>query len=373
MSGSLEERLRRYGSVLDRASEGPVAECAPLALPRVRWRVAAVAAAAALVLLAGGLALGRPGIRGNDASSDAWFDVDPSVGQWLDLSIAPPGLHRRFNEDLARIGVVCLSLEERDGAPTCTEIEGPAGLELVDYVSDGGAETVGVGTTFTTVDMASYLDGWAEAGGVPAGRVAVTVRGHHGFRTAFNGDAVLVWEERPGTIAWLRASVSTYADQLPALAEAAVLRAWVPVAMAARAVDVGIPWRAWDNGHPYVVVARRGGRDCVAVHGISLEGVAGCAMSDGWALASNILESTRVGTTFGIGGLAPPTVALVRVETLTGSLGPLQTSGVPGLTHLAWGAALDPSALPVEGPVTLVGLDSAGREVARRTLIAHRP
>ena len=227
-------------------------------------------------------------------------------------SLGTPTMNLSLFEQIAR----CTELTA-DGS-SCAQLEGLAGVGLVDYAGDAASTPdtversqtsylVTIGTTFTGVTPAEYAEQWPglKADTIPAAE-PTTVRGHDAlefYETV--GRPAVVWQERPGVLVWVAVPPEREAELL-AIAEG-VQRVpgptdipWVQVVP-----EPGVAFDASNNNAEGMVVGRRGSLECVGL---------GYLASCGTDIASRMFVAGGMVAT-----ATPPEVAQVRVTFSSGS------------------------------------------------------
>lgn len=247
-------------------------------------RRAVVGLAAAIMVLAAGLAVLRPteqSVITRDGRVDAggllmaegaadFYDLDPSV--------VPSGWRRRINKDLMETAV-CTKIEAGVAEPVCTETEGPGpgSVSQVDYLAPGNAHStaldqsedpsakaLSVITMRGRVDLDNFIRDNAWPGDGVAPPVPVSVRGHRAWSYTDNGvgTPAVTWQESERVIisvVGLHVEPSVVATAAESLKTVEVKR--LPIAVAAAAKLDGMT--TWTGEHPYLLAKKDGDLECV--------------------------------------------------------------------------------------------------------------
>lgn len=260
-------------------------------------------------------------------------------------SLGEPTVHLGFFENLTR----CALLTPNYSA--CAELEGIAAVNLVDYPG------VSVGTTFAHVTPQDYAEQWGPSqGGGPT--TPVTVRGHEAIRYLNEDLPAVVWEERPGVLAWV-AVVPDQVDALLGIAEgirAVPGPATIPHRVVGGDISTNpsvVRYDADDNDGDGLVIVRIGDAECVGFGFVD-----GC----GDGIAANTVVRPR-GDTIHLVGATPPNVVTVRFTFSDG--GTVEAESGPFANYRSHffsvgysaGTGVDPATL---GVVRVVWLDANG-------------
>jgi hypothetical protein len=250
-------------------------------------------------------------VTANGAIDAGGLAMDGNAGDFYELnpSVVPAGWQRELNRDWIKLGV-CLTVEDRNGRPVCTETEGPAGVGQVDYAppgnssnasagnpsDDASAQALSVVTTHTSVGVDAYVERWQSMSDNPtaADVVDTTVRGHpaRAYRPNGKETSAVTWLEAPGlvvTVTGLNVEQALVNSVAEAITVVDVRRLPMPV-VAARAA--GITWTAIDNNHPYLLVQHKDGDECAGYDFID-----GCSQT--MAVRTKVISTANGFTTLG--------------------------------------------------------------------------
>jgi hypothetical protein len=162
--------------------------------------------------------------------------------------------------DMSLFAALLRCNEFDSSATSCAAIEGMAGVNPVSYSSADG--TVDIGTTWTNITPLEYAELWGPTQG-DGPTSSTTVRGHDATRYLNDDRPAVVWQERPGVLAWVAVStnreeeLTTIADNIRLLPGPNSIP-WKFVVP-----GTGARYDASDNDADGLIVVRDGARECV--------------------------------------------------------------------------------------------------------------
>jgi hypothetical protein len=175
------------------------------------------AAAAVLAVLAGGFAIWQH--RSHSVAVTA-LPVAPGVGDWLDFAQPPTGAQRISGYPTVMPDTSCRRLAAPASAKACAALSG-----WIETAYDGNGLSIELRTTFTDINLGTYVSSLVNSYGGTVESSPVTVRGHQGLRIR-GGTTVVVWMERPSVIGQIRDAASASTPDLVALADRLITRPW---------------------------------------------------------------------------------------------------------------------------------------------------
>jgi hypothetical protein len=313
-------------------------------------------------------------VTANGAIDAGGLAMEGNAGDFyeLDPSVVPSGWQRKLDRDVIKLGV-CLTVEDRNGRPVCTETEGPAvdsrGISQVNYFApgntsnatagnqsdDASAQSLSVVTTHTAGGLDAYVDQWQPMPGEVSNQSVVntTVRGHtaRAYLTSVPKTPAVSWLEAPGlvvTVTGLNVEPSLVASVAEAINIIEVQRLPMPV-VAARARDTSN-----FNVERYLLVQHKDGNECAGLGYID-----GCSQDA--SSRAGVVHSETGYVTLGQTAANVTTVdALASDGTVLASA---PTTGVIGFTSRFFNVASGD--IP---PVAIVARDAKGVVVERLAL-----
>ncbi len=289
------------------------------------------------------------------------FDTLPVVPGASDYYVGPESLGTpQFDEKSFDQTTRCAELTTDFTA--CAKIEGQTGVSLVNYAVDNSASAntvfdstggrIEIGTTFADVTIEHYAAEWGptKGGGV---QTATIVRGHAAIRFSYETSPAVVWQERPGVLAWVVVP-PTQADQLMTIAEG-IRSVPGPAKIASRVVvsGIGLPWDANDNDADGALLGRAGGLECFGFGHID-----GCGqgIGDRTFVTPNVTSNVTPGDL--VVGSTPSGVTAVRITTDQGGVATVPTSPFANFESRVFSSSVAGGVAKVEW------LDVAGAVVA---------
>lgn len=253
----------------------------------------------------------------------------------------------------------CAQLDEAGTA--CEKLEGFAGVGVTRYPSNVTVDTTGVesadaldveiGTTFTDISPTEYATDWGQTGDGQAVLENVVVRGHEAIAFSYFESRYVVWEERPGVLAWVKAA-SDAPDDLLAIAEE-VRRVpgptTIPWLVVVPDATHGQSYDATSNDGDTLLIGRReDGTECVGFGYIDKERSCDGSITDQTFV--QIIDDRALVT-----GMAPAAVESVRISQDGVQLEVVDTRPIDTSDKLLFSAFVD-----VEGTIDVEWVNESG-------------